>query len=66
MIISHACVLLANIMVPLLGVVDTAVVRQIASTIPLAAVGMGSVIITTIFWVFAYGHNGACSAGGGR
>ena len=61
MIISHARVLkiafpilLANITVPLLGVVDTAVVGQIASPIPLAAVGMGSLIITTIFWVFGF------------
>ena len=44
MIISHARVLkiafpilLANITVPLLGVVDTAVVGQIASPIPMLA-----------------------------
>lgn len=47
-------ILLANITVPLLGAVDTGVVGQIPSPEPIAAVGVGSVVLTAIYWIFGF------------
>jgi len=47
-------VVLANITVPLLGVVDTGVVGQIGQAAPIAAVGIGAVILTGLYWVFGF------------
>ena len=40
--------------IPLLGLVDSAVVGQIPSPIPLGAVAIGSLIATTIYWFFGF------------
>ncbi|WP_370312009.1 MATE family efflux transporter [Sagittula sp.] len=47
-------ILLANVTVPLLGAVDTGVVGQIPSPEPIAAVGVGSVVLTAIYWLFGF------------
>ena len=47
-------ILLANITVPLLGLVDTAVVGQIKSPVPIGAVAIGALILTTIYWFFGF------------
>ncbi|MBT4566786.1 MAG: MATE family efflux transporter, partial [Marinovum sp.] len=47
-------ILLANITVPLLGLVDTGVVGQIKSPVPIGAVAIGAVILTTLYWLFGF------------
>lgn len=59
--ITHARVLriaapivISNATVPLLGAVDTAVIGQIGQAAPLAAVGLGAMILATFYWVFGF------------
>lgn len=59
--ITHARVLrialpivLANLTVPLLGLVDTAVVGQLGQAAPIGAVGLGAVILTSVYWIFGF------------
>lgn len=47
-------VVVSNATVPLLGLVDTAVVGQLGDAAPIGAVGLGAVILTSIFWVFGF------------
>jgi MATE family multidrug resistance protein len=47
-------ILLANVTIPLLGLVDTYVIGQIPRAEPLAAVGVGAIALTTVFWVFGF------------
>lgn len=47
-------ILLANVTVPLLGAVDTGVVGQIPAPEPIAAVGIGSIILTAVYWIFGF------------
>jgi MATE family multidrug resistance protein len=59
--LSHARVLriavpivVSNATVPLLGIVDTAVVGQIGDPAPIGAVGLGAVILTSVYWIFGF------------
>lgn len=59
--ITHARVLriagpiiLANASVPLLGAVDTAVIGQLGDPASLGAVGIGAVILATLYWAFGF------------
>ncbi len=45
---------LANVTVPLLGVVDTGVVGQLGLAAPIGAVGIGAMILSALFWVFGF------------
>jgi multidrug resistance protein, MATE family len=47
-------IVLSNATVPLLGAVDTAVVGQMGTAAPIGAVGLGAVILTTLYWVFGF------------
>jgi len=47
-------VVLANATVPILGAVDTAVVGQMGLAVPIGAVGIGAIIITTFYWLFGF------------
>ncbi|MEM6619414.1 MAG: MATE family efflux transporter [Pseudomonadota bacterium] len=47
-------VVLANATVPLLGAVDTGVVGQLGSAAPIGAVGIGTVILSAIYWIFGF------------
>ncbi|MBI1415742.1 MAG: MATE family efflux transporter [Limimaricola sp.] len=47
-------IVLSNATVPLLGVVDTGVVGQLGQAAPIGAVGLGAVILTTLYWVFGF------------
>ena len=47
-------ILLANVTVPLLGAVDTAVVGQIPRAEPIAAVGVGAVVLSAVYWIFGF------------
>ncbi|WP_342078571.1 MATE family efflux transporter [Yoonia sp. SS1-5] len=64
-------IVLSNATVPILGVVDTAVVGQIGEAAPIGAVGIGAIILTAIYWIFGFlrmGTSGltAQASGAGR
>jgi MATE family multidrug resistance protein len=64
-------IMLANVTIPLMGIVDTYVVGQIPRAEPLAAVGIGAIAMSTIFWVFGFLRMGttgltAQASGAGR
>lgn len=59
--ISHGRVLriagpivLSNATVPLLGLVNTGVVGQMGQAAPIGAVGLGAVILASVYWVFGF------------
>ena len=47
-------IVLANSTVPLLGAVDTFVVGQINSPVPIGAVAIGSLVISVLYWFFGF------------
>jgi MATE family multidrug resistance protein len=47
-------IVLSNATVPLLGAVDTGVVGQLGQAAPIGAVGLGAVILATVYWVFGF------------
>ncbi len=47
-------VVLSNATVPLLGIVDTGVVGQLGDPAAIGAVGLGAVILTSIYWAFGF------------
>ena len=47
-------IVLSNATVPLLGAVDTGVVGQLGLAAPIGAVGLGAVILATLYWVFGF------------
>lgn len=59
--ITHARVLriaapivLSNATVPILGAVDTGVVGQLGLAAPIGAVGMGAIILASVYWIFGF------------
>ena len=62
-------ILVSNATIPLLGLVDTAVVGQIGSAVPIGAVGLGSVILSTVYMFFSFlrmGTSGLAAQAHGR
>jgi MATE family multidrug resistance protein len=47
-------IVLSNATVPLLGAVDTGVVGQLGLAAPIGAVGIGAVVVATLYWVFGF------------
>jgi len=47
-------IVLANVTVPLIGLVDTAVVGQLGQAAPIGAVGLGAVILAAVYWMFGF------------
>lgn len=47
-------IVLSNATVPILGAVDTGVVGQLGQAAPIGAVGIGAIILTSIYWVFGF------------
>ncbi|MDU8912765.1 MATE family efflux transporter [Aestuariicoccus sp. MJ-SS9] len=47
-------ILLANVTVPILGAVDTGVVGQIPAPEPIAAVGVGAIVLSAVYWIFGF------------
>jgi MATE family multidrug resistance protein len=47
-------IVLSNATVPILGAVDTGVVGQLGQAAPIGAVGLGTVILSSIFWLFGF------------
>lgn len=49
-----APIVLSNATVPLLGAVDTAVVGQMGLAAPIGAVGVGAIILASVYWIFGF------------
>lgn len=47
-------IVLSNATVPILGAVDVGVVGQMGEAVPIGAVAMGAIILTTIYWIFGF------------
>ena len=47
-------IVLSNATVPILGAVDTGVVGQLGEAAPIGAVGIGAVILASLYWVFGF------------
>jgi len=47
-------IVLANVTVPLLGAVDTGVVGRMGEAAPIGGVGLGAVILTSVYWIFGF------------
>ena len=47
-------IVLSNATIPILGAVDTGVVGQLGQAAPIGAVGIGAVILASIYWIFGF------------
>lgn len=47
-------IVLSNATVPILGAVDTGVVGQMGEAAPIGAVGLGAIILASIYWIFGF------------
>lgn len=47
-------IVLSNATVPILGAVDTGVVGQLGEAAPIGAVGIGAIIISSLYWFFGF------------
>lgn len=47
-------IVISNATVPILGAVDTGVVGQLGLAAPIGAVGIGAIIISSIYWIFGF------------
>lgn len=47
-------IVVSNITVPILGAVDTAVVGQLGQAAPIGAVGLGAIILSSVYWIFGF------------
>lgn len=47
-------IVLSNATVPILGAVDTGVVGQMGLATPIGAVGIGAIILATLYWFFGF------------
>ncbi len=47
-------IVLSNATIPILGAVDTGVVGQIGLAAPVGAVGIGAVILASLYWIFGF------------
>ncbi|WP_050927473.1 MATE family efflux transporter [Aestuariivita boseongensis] len=47
-------IVISNATVPILGAVDTGVVGQLGEAAPIGAVGLGAIILTSIYWMFGF------------
>jgi MATE family multidrug resistance protein len=59
-----APIVISNATVPLLGIVDTGVVGQLGAAAPIGAVGIGAVILTSIYWIFGFLRMGTTGLAG--
>ena len=47
-------IVLSNATVPIIGAVDAGVVGQLGSPVPIGAVGIGALILSTFYWLFGF------------
>lgn len=59
--IGHARVLrialpivLSNATIPILGAVDTGVIGQLGEAAPIGAVGIGAIVLASLYWIFGF------------
>ncbi|MGR3542170.1 MAG: MATE family efflux transporter [Hasllibacter sp.] len=57
-------IVLSNATVPLLGLVDTAVVGRLGAAAPIGAVGTGALLMTALLWVFGFLRMGTVGLAG--
>ena len=64
-------IVLSNATQPILGAVDTGVVGQLGEAAPIGAVGVGAIVIASVYWLFGFLRMGttalvAQASGGGN
>lgn len=47
-------IVISNATTPILGAVDTGVVGQMGLAAPIGAVGIGAIILTSVYWIFGF------------
>lgn len=47
-------IVLSNATIPILGAVDTGVIGQLGEAAPIGAVGIGAIILASIYWIFGF------------
>ena len=47
-------IVISNATVPILGAVDTAVVGQLGLAAPIGAVGLGAIVLASVYWIFGF------------
>jgi MATE family multidrug resistance protein len=47
-------IVMSNATVPLLGAVDVAVVGQMGAAAPIGAVGVGAIVLASVYWIFGF------------
>ncbi len=47
-------IVLSNATVPILGAVDTGVIGQLGQAAPIGAVGVGAIVLATLYWFFGF------------
>jgi MATE family multidrug resistance protein len=47
-------IVISNATVPILGAVDTGVVGQLGEAAPIGAVGIGAIILASLYWIFGF------------
>jgi MATE family multidrug resistance protein len=57
-------IVISNATVPILGAVDTGVVGQMGLAAPIGAVGIGAIIITSLYWIFGFLRMGTTGLAG--
>ncbi len=57
-------IVLSNATVPILGVVDTGVVGQLGEAAPIGAVGLGAIVLASVYWVFGFLRMGTVGLAG--
>ena len=57
-------IVLSNATVPILGVVDTGVVGRMGEAAPIGAVGLGAIVLASVYWVFGFLRMGTVGLAG--
>lgn len=57
-------IVLSNATVPILGVVDTGVVGQMGEAAPIGAVGLGAIVLASVYWIFGFLRMGTVGLAG--
>jgi len=47
-------IVISNATVPILGAVDTGVVGQLGAAAPIGAVGLGAIVLASLYWIFGF------------
>ncbi|MEX0970072.1 MAG: MATE family efflux transporter [Paracoccaceae bacterium] len=47
-------IILSNATIPILGAVDTGVIGQLGAAAPIGAVGIGAIVLSSLYWLFGF------------